>query len=65
MQIMTENRDILDKIASELIEKEKINGIELLNIIGDIKPELIPAGSAKKLADFIGRLEKAKVGGDS
>ena len=45
---MTENRDILDKIASELIEKEKINGIELLNIIGDIKPELIPAGSAKK-----------------
>lgn len=46
---MTENRDILDKIASELIEKEKINGIELLNIIGDIKPELIPAGSAKKI----------------
>lgn len=55
MEIMTENRDILDKIAMTLIEKEKINGIELLNLIGDMKPELIPEGAAKKLSDFLGR----------
>lgn len=42
---MTENRTILDQIAMALIEKEKINGLELLKIIEDAKPELIPAGA--------------------
>merc|ERR1719454_999080 len=42
MKIMTENRTILDQIAMALIEKEKINGLELLKIIEDAKPELIP-----------------------
>jgi cell division protease FtsH len=56
MKIMTENRPILDQIAKTLIEKEKMNGLELLKIIQDIKPELIPAGSAAKLKEFVGRV---------
>jgi len=30
MKLITENKDILDKIAKTLIESEKIDGIELL-----------------------------------
>ena len=60
---MTENRPILDQIAKELIEKEKINGLELLQIIQDIKPELIPAGSAEKLKEFVGKRVAAEAGG--
>ena len=30
MKLITENKDILDKIAKTLIETEKIDGIELL-----------------------------------
>ena len=43
---MTENRPILDQIAKTLVEKEKIDGLELLKIIQDMKPELVPEGSA-------------------
>ena len=56
---MTENRPILDQIAKTLVEKEKIDGLELLKIIQDIKPELVPEGSAKKLAEFVGRAKQA------
>lgn len=38
MKIITENRDILDQIAKTLIEKEKIDGGQLINIIEGIKP---------------------------
>jgi cell division protease FtsH len=33
MHILTENRNILDAIAKRLIEKEKISGTELLELI--------------------------------
>ena len=56
---MTENRSILDQIAKTLVEKEKMDGLELLKIIQDIKPELVPEGSAKKLAEFVGRKQAA------
>jgi cell division protease FtsH len=42
MKLITENREVLDVIAKTLIEKEKINGLELLKIINDLKPELVP-----------------------
>lgn len=33
MKLLTENRDVLDMIAQTLIEKEKINGVELVQKI--------------------------------
>lgn len=59
MKIITENRSILDQIAKTLIEKEKVNGMELLKIIQDIKPELVPEASVEKLREFVGRSESA------
>lgn len=41
MNLLTENRDVLDAIAKILIEEEKINGKQLLETIKDIKPDLI------------------------
>ena len=41
MNILVDNRDVLDGVAKTLIEKEKIDGIDLLKIIKDIKPELV------------------------
>lgn len=41
MNLLTENRDVLDAIAKILIEEEKINGKELLKTIQSIKPELV------------------------
>jgi len=41
MNLLTENRDVLDAIAKILIEEEKINGKELLATIQKIKPELV------------------------
>ena len=51
---MTENKDILDAIAKMLIEQEKMNGLELLQLIQNMKPELVPEGSAAKLREFVG-----------
>ena len=41
MKLLTENRDVLDEIAKTLIEKEKIDGKELLDVMKKIKPELV------------------------
>lgn len=49
MKLITENKDILDKIAQTLIENEKIDGSELLNIIEGIRPELVPEGAKAKV----------------
>jgi ATP-dependent Zn protease len=49
MDIITENKDILDSIAKTLIEKEKIDGKELLQLIAEIRPELVPKGAAEKV----------------
>ena len=35
-----ENRDVLDAIANMLVEKEKINGAQLLELIQRIKADL-------------------------
>ena len=55
MQIMTENKDVLDAIAKSLIEKEKIDGGQLLTIIEKLRPELVPAGAKEKVAEMIQR----------
>jgi len=41
MNILVENKDVLDKVAKTLIEKEKIDGIDLLQLIKEVKPELV------------------------
>lgn len=45
MTLLTENRDILDQIAKVLIEKEKINGVQLLDLIKEIRPNILPEGA--------------------
>mgnify|MGYP001333165784 CR=1 FL=1 len=41
MNLLTNNRDVLDEIAKVLIEKEKIDGKELLNIMQTVNPDLV------------------------
>lgn len=41
MQLLVEHKDILDAIANRLIEKEKIDGNEMLALIKDLKPNLV------------------------
>lgn len=41
MALLVDNKDVLDLIAKTLIEEEKINGIQLLDLIKGLKPELI------------------------
>ena len=50
-----ENKEVLDQIAKTLIEKEKIDGGQLLTIIETLKPELVPAGAKEKVAEMIAR----------
>ena len=49
MHILTENRNILDAIAKRLIEKEKMAGTELLELIKSFKPELVDMEAMKKV----------------
>lgn len=55
MKIISENRDVLDLIAKALVEKEKIDGNMLLQLIKDVRPELIPDGAVEKVNEIIGR----------
>lgn len=41
MQLLTDNRDVLDAIAKCLIEEEKIDGKQLLQLVKKIKPSLV------------------------
>lgn len=41
MKLLTDNRDVLDEIAKTLIEKEKIDGKELLDVMKKINPDLV------------------------
>ena len=50
MKLLTDNRDVLDEIARVLIEKEKINGKELLNVIKSVKPELVTEKAMKAVS---------------
>lgn len=49
--LLTDNRDVLDKIAVALVEHEKISGVELVKIIQKINPDLIPDKTAQKVAE--------------
>ena len=53
MTLLTENQDVLDEIAKTLIEKEKINGIHLLDLIKDLKPNIIPEGAVEAVKQVV------------
>ena len=53
MQLLVDNRDILDAIANTLIEKEKIDGNQMLALIKDIKPELISEEAVAKVKEMV------------
>ena len=57
-----ENQEVLDKIANTLIEKEKIDGIELLTVIKDLKPDLVPKGAFEAIDKILLKQEKATQG---
>jgi len=46
---------VLDKIAMTLIEKEKIDGIELIEMIQGMKPNLVPSGAVDKVMQVVKR----------
>ena len=39
--MLTDNRDVLDEIAKMLIEEEKMDGKQLLQLIKNVKPGLV------------------------
>jgi ATP-dependent Zn protease len=49
MNILTENKYILDAIAKKLIEKEKMAGTELLELIKSFNPELVDMEAMRKV----------------
>ncbi len=51
--------DVLEDIARVLIEKEKINGVELLQLIYAKNPELVPKSAMDKAEKFV-ELTKGK-----
>lgn len=52
MKLLLDNRSVLDLIAKTLIEKEKIDGVEMLELIKTIKPELVTDATMQAVKDF-------------
>ena len=64
MSILTENHDVLEAVANLLLEKEKINGLELIELIRGMRPELVPSSTMVKVEQFTNLLKTGK-GADS
>lgn len=52
MRLLTENKDVLDAIAKFLIEEEKIDGNQLLQLIKNIKPDLVDEEAINAVASI-------------
>ena len=63
MHLLLDNKNILDVIAKTLIEKEKITGIEMLDLIKQINPDLVTEEAVKAVKEMMkpinGELEPA------
>ena len=59
MALLTEHRDVLDAIANTLIEKEKIDGTQMLNLIKEIKPQLVSEKALEKVKEVVTPAAKA------
>lgn len=53
MELLTENRNILDAIADRLIEKEKIDGIEMLELIKGINASLVSDSAMATVKELV------------
>ena len=62
-KILSDNMDVLTAIATVLIEKEKINGLEMLQLIREMKPELIPESTMDKVEKYVNLLNPANDAG--
>lgn len=51
--MLTDNRDVLDEIAKYLIEEEKIDGKQLLQLIKNIKPSLVSEKAMEAIDSLI------------
>ena len=61
MNLLTEHRDVLDAIATTLIENEKIDGNEMLQLIKSIKPQLVSEEAMKTVAELVRKTAKTAV----
>ena len=55
--ILTENRDVLEAISNYLLKNEKMNGLELITLIKEIRPELVPSSTTEKVEQFTNLLK--------
>ena len=53
MSLLVENKDLLDSIAKILIEKEKITGLEMLDLIKQLKPEIVTDEAIKAVKEMM------------
>ena len=53
MHLLLDNKNILDVIAKTLIEKEKITGIEMLDLIKQINPDLVTEEAVKAVKEMM------------
>ena len=61
MNLLTEHRDVLDAIADTLIENEKIDGNEMLQLIQKIKPQLVTEEALKTVSEIVRKTAKTAV----
>lgn len=59
MQLLSDHKEVLDAIAKRLIEKEKIDGNEMLVLIKEINPTLISEAAVKKVAEMVQPVKEA------
>merc|ERR1719498_1379384 len=52
MKMLTDNRNILDSIANTLIEKEKIDGVQMLTLIKSMNPDLVSDDAMKTVKEY-------------
>ena len=50
-KLLVQNRDILDAISMHLIDNEKMDRIELINLINKIKPNLLTQDEQSSLVE--------------
>lgn len=54
---------MLEAISNYLLKNEKMNGLELITLIKDIRPELVPSSTTSKVEEFA-KLLKSKSDSD-
>jgi len=62
MSLLTEHRGILDAIATRLIEKEKIDGVEMLELIKGINSALVTEDAMSAVQDLVRKTTDAVEG---